>query len=172
MTGPRHRVNPLMLLPGILLVILGVVVMLGGLAWAALTVLDLAGRTPELSDLGAAPDAQGDIGPVLDGFAVFAVGTTVMTIGRYLWRGARRRGWRDRLGRLLLVIACLTVGIGMVVLTRFILAAMGEFDGSATILRGLLTFALISIPGSLLGVVGLRLANEEVLMSASAKAKF
>ena len=96
-----------------------------------------------------------------------------MTVGRYLWRGARRRGWRDRLGRLFLVITVLAVGTGMVVLTRLIVAAMDESDGTASrFLRGLVVFALIAIPASLLGSVGLRLADEKVLMTASAKAPF
>ncbi|GAA3214220.1 hypothetical protein ACFO1B_12840 [Dactylosporangium siamense] len=170
MPATRHPANPLMLLAGLLLIIVGIVVMVGGFAWAVLTVLGLADRTPQLSDLGAGPHAREDLGPMLDGFAVFVVGTTVMTIGRYLWRGARRRGWRDRLGRLLLIITCLAVGSGMVVLTRFVLAAMDESDGGGTILRGLFVFALIGVPASLLGMVGLRLADEEILMTAEARA--
>jgi hypothetical protein len=172
MTATRHRANPLMLVPGVLLILIGVVVMLGGFAWAVLTVLGLADRTPQLSDLGPGPHAREDLGPMIDGFAVFVVGTTVMTIGRYLKRGARRRGWRDRLGRLLLIITCLAVGSGMIVLTRFVLAAMDAPDGAGTILRGLVVFALIGIPASLLGMVGLRLADEEVLMSAEARGSF
>jgi hypothetical protein len=90
----RHRANPLMLLPGLLLITVGVLVMVGGLAWAAQTFVGAS--APQLSDLGSGPDAAGDLEPLVDGFATFVIGCTVMTIGRYLWRGARRRGWRDR----------------------------------------------------------------------------
>src|SRR5262245_42053981 len=97
MTATRHRANPLMLIPGLLLITVGLVVMVGGFAWAVMTMLALSERTPQLSDLGTGPHAREDLGPAVNGFAVFVVGTTVLTIGRYLWRGARRRGWRDRL---------------------------------------------------------------------------
>jgi hypothetical protein len=162
-----------MLIIGLLLIIVGVVVMLGGFAWAVLGVVDVS--APQLSDLGVRPDARADMEPLLDGFAAFAVGTSVMTVGRYLWRGARRRGWRDRLGRLFLIIMCLGLGAGMVVLTRFVLAALDDFPGSlgtGTVVRGMVMFALIVIPAALLGMVGLRLANEKVLMTAEAKAGF
>ena len=45
MSATRHRANPLMLLPGLLLVIVGVLVMLVGAAWAVQTMLGLADRT-------------------------------------------------------------------------------------------------------------------------------
>ena len=96
MTTTRHRANPLMLLSGLLLIIVGLVVMLGGVAWALAAFGGL--DPPQLSDLGSGPEAyRDDFQPMLDGFAAFAIGTSVLTIGRYLWRGARRRGWRDRL---------------------------------------------------------------------------
>jgi hypothetical protein len=171
MTTTRHRANPLMLLPGLLLVLVGVVVMVGGLAWAVLPFLD--DRVPQLSDLGVRPDPREDLQPLFDGFATFAIGTTVLTVGRYLWRGARRRGWRDRLGRLLLIIGYLTIGADMVLLTRFALAAMGEFDGGGeTMIRGMIIFALVAIPAAALVTIGLRLAKEEPLMEASAEASF
>lgn len=169
MTTTRHRANPLMLLPGLLLIIVGVVLMLGGLAWAAQPFF--SDNAPELADLGAGPDPR-DLQPLFDGFATCAIGTTIMTVGRYLWRGARRRGWRDRLGRLLLIVAYLIIGADLVMLTRFILAAAGEADGRETMFRGLVTFALIAIPASLLAITGLRLANEKVLMTAEANATF
>ena len=49
---------------------------------------------------------------------------------------------------------------------------MGESDGSETILRGVVIFALIAIPAAILGMIGLRLAKEEILMEASAEASF
>lgn len=165
----RHRANPLMLVPGLLLIIIGALVMVGGLAWAAQPFV--GARAPQLSDLGSGPDAAGELKPLADGFAVFVIGCTVMTVGRYLWRGARRRGWRDRLGRLLIILGYLDIGVALVILTRFILEAMGDGSGgTGIIVRGLITVLAISVPGALLALPGFRLAKEVPLMEAEVKA--
>src|SRR5262249_52966836 len=129
MTTTRHRANPLMLLPGVLFIIVGLVLMIGGLVWGFAAMTSLGDRVPQISDLGTRPDVRGLAGPTTDAFDVCMIGTTVMTIGRYMRRGARRRGWRDRLGRLFLIITCLGLGAGVVLLTRSLLAAMNEEDG-------------------------------------------
>jgi hypothetical protein len=166
----RHRANPLMLLPGVLLVIVGVVVAVIGFAYAALSILGM--KAPEFSDLGAPPDARGDMQPLLDGFAVVIVGLVAMTIGRYLWRGARKRGWRDRLGRLLIIVGYLIIGVAFVALTRFVLDAMGHSDGTGIVFRGLITCLAIAVPGVVLASIGFRLAREVPLLEAEAKAEF
>jgi hypothetical protein len=159
-----------MLLSGLLLVVIGILAMIGGLALAALTFVGTS--APQLTDLGSGPDAAADLGPLVNGFAVVIVGCTVMTVGRYLWRGARRRGRRDRLGRLLIIAGYLDVGVALVVLTRFILAAMGDdSDGTDIIIRGLLTCLAIALPGVLLALPGFRLAKEKPLMEAEVKAE-
>ncbi len=166
----RHRANPLMLLSGLLLVIIGILAMIGGLALAALTFVGTS--APQLTVLGSGPDAAADLEPLVNGFAVVIVGCTVMTVGRYLWRGARRRGGRDRLGRLLIIVGYLDVGVALVVLTRFILAAVGDdSDGTGIIIRGLLTCLAIALPGVLLALPGFRLANEKPQMKAEVKAE-
>jgi hypothetical protein len=38
-------------------------------------------------------------------------GIVVFTLGRYLWRAAGRRGWRDRLGRVLITAGHVLVGL-------------------------------------------------------------
>ena len=157
-----------MAVPGLLLVIVGFVGMLGGVAWAFLSIVGVS--VPQLDDVRSGPDPAGDFGPFLDAFAVIVIGFTVMTVGRYLWRGARRRGWRDRLGRLLIIVGYADVGVAMVVLTRFILSAMGDADGRGIVVRGLLICLGIALPGVLLAVAGFRLANEVALMKAEAKA--
>jgi hypothetical protein len=165
----RHRANPLMLLPGLLLIVIGTLAMIGGLAWAALAVVGV--EAPQPGDLGSGPDSAGELKPLVDGFAVFVIGCTVMTVGRYLWRGARRRGWRDRLGRLLIIAGYLDIGAALVVLTRFILEALGDTsDGTGTIVHGLITVLVIAVPGVLLALPGLRLAREEPLMNADVRA--
>jgi hypothetical protein len=166
----RHRANPLMLLPGLLLVVVGVLVMIGGIAFAALTLLGV--DAPSVADLGSPSDAAEQLGPFIDGFAVVVIGCTVLTVGRYLWRGARTRGWRDRVGRLLIIVGYLFVGAALVVLTRFIREAMADgADGTDIIVRGLITCLLIALPGVALAMPGLRMAKEEALMSAGVKAE-
>lgn len=166
----RHRANPLMLLSGLLLVIIGILAMIAGLALAALTFVGTS--APQFTDPGSGLDAAADLEPLVNGFAVVIVGCTVLTVGRYLWHGARHRGRRDRLGRLLIVAGYLDVGIALVVLTRFILAAMGDdSDGTDVIVRGLLTCLAIALPGVLLALPGLRLAKEKPLMEAEVEAE-
>jgi hypothetical protein len=169
----RHRANPLFLAPGLLLIVIGVVVMVGGLAYMALAVTGIQAPQPE--DLGRPPDGAELGRPLMDGLAVSAIGCTVMTIGRYLWRGARRRGWRDRLGRLLIILGYLTICLALVVLTRFVIEAAtdnGTDIGTDLIIRGLLTCLAIGIPGAALTGTGFRLAKEEPLMTAEAGASF
>ena len=170
----RHRANPLFLAPGLLLILIGVVVMVGGFAYMALAVTGVQAPQPE--DLGRPPDGAKIGRPLMDGFAVFAIGCTVMTIGRYLWRGARRRDWRDRLGRLLIILGYLDICVAFAVLTRFVIEAATQFDGTDLgtdmIIRGLLTCLAILVPGAVLTAAGFRLAKEEPLMTAEAGASF
>ncbi len=112
----RPRANPLMVVSGLLLIIIGTMAMIGGLAWAAAAIV--GAPAPQLNDLGSGPE-PGALRPLADGFAVSVIGCTVMTVGRYLWRGARRRGWRDRLGRLLIIVAYLDIGVALVILILY-----------------------------------------------------
>jgi hypothetical protein len=153
---------------GLVLIIVGTVVMLGGVAWAFLSIVGVS--MPELTEARSGPDPVDDFGPFLDGFAVIVIGFTVLTIGRYLWRGRQLRGWRDRLGRLLIIVGYVVIAVAMVVLTRFILAAMGDSDGRDIVFQGLLVCLAIAVPGVVLALVGLRLAKEVALMKAQARA--
>jgi hypothetical protein len=166
----RHRANPLFLVPGLLLVVIGLVVMVAGFGYMVLAVTGV--QAPQLEDLGRPPDGAEIARPLMDGFAVFAIGCTVMTIGRYLWRGSRRRGWRDRLGRFLIIVGYLDICAAFVVLTRFVIEAATDFDGTDVIVRGLLTCLAILVPGAALTSAGFRLAKEEALMTAEANASF
>lgn len=165
-----HRPNVVLWLLGAVLIIIGVVLTLLGLIWAFQAMPDAG---PQLSDLDAGPDARRDLAPMADGFSVVVAGCTVLTVGRYLWRGARRRGWRDRLGRLMLIIGYVLVATALIVLTRFALAALGNGDpdeSTRIILTGLIACAAIATPGVLLAMPGMRLANEQPLMNAEASA--
>jgi hypothetical protein len=75
-------------------------------------------------------------------------------------------------GRVLIIVGYLDIAVALVVLTRFILAAMGDdSDGTDIIIRGLLTSLAVAVPGVLLALPGFRLANEEPLMEAEVKAE-
>ncbi|MQY08197.1 hypothetical protein [Actinomadura macrotermitis] len=167
--SPRPAPNVLFLLAGLILIIAGVALM----AFGALTAFQAIPRGD--LRLGAVPDARGDLAPVINGFTVVIAGCTTLTAGRYLWRGARRRGLRDRLGRLLVISGYLVVTVALYVLTRYLLRALATDDADASVrivLNGLVVCALIAVPGSLLAVPGFRMAREEPLMRAEARARF
>jgi hypothetical protein len=171
----RHRPNILFLMAGAVLVAIGVAFMVAGLVWAVGAVGAVTVDAPQPGDLGLRPDPRGDLAPLLDGFTVFVIGCTVMTVGRYLWRGARKRGWRDRVGRLMIIIGYLLVGAAVCVLARSGLSALGEADMEVSVqelVRGLIISSAIAIPGAVLTMRGLRLAREEVLMEADVNAGF
>ncbi|WP_433467395.1 hypothetical protein [Spirillospora sp. CA-128828] len=155
------RPNVLFLLAGLILILAGLAAMLGGLLYGAQAIL---GADLRPGDLG---DAGDDLEPLVNGFTVVIVGCTVMTIGRYLWRGARRRGARDRLGRLLIILGYLVICAAMVIMMRFILSALDTGDlgeGEKILFRGLIVCAVVAVPGLLLALPGLRMAREQALM--------
>jgi hypothetical protein len=113
--------------------------------------------------------ARRDLEPMVNGFAVVIIGCAVMTAGRYLWRGARRRGWRDRLGGSLIIAGYLVVATALCVLTRFVLAALAVDDAEESgrvLLRRLIAYLAITVPGVVLTLPGFRLAREEPPMTA------
>jgi hypothetical protein len=172
-TPVRHRPNVLFLLSGLLLIIVGVGMMVFGFLFAVLAVLAVSNVGPQLSDLGAGPDARSDLEPMMNGFVVAVVGCTVLTVGRYLWRGARRRGWRDRVGRSLIIAGYLVITAALYVLTRFVLEALAADDPGESgqiVFSGLLVCAAIMLPGVLLALPGFRLAKEKPLMKVEVKA--
>jgi hypothetical protein len=165
MTAPtRPRPNVLFWLFGLILILVGVATTVVGLIYA------VAGMPNDIGDLQG---ARRDMEPLVNGGAAAMAGLTVMTIGRYWWRGARRRGWRDRLGRLLITIGYLIIGTALVVLTRFVLEAFGSSgDSSGTILTGLVVTTVLAIVGTTFVIPGLRMTKEQVLMTASASGSF
>lgn len=166
----RPAPNVLFLLVGLILIIAGVAVMVYGVL-AAVSAIPTDG--PNMNDLGIGPQARRDMEPFVNGFAAVIVGCTVMTIGRYIWRGARRRGWRDRLGRLLVIVGYLIVGTALITLTQAIIAAFSTGGADASqqaVIRGLITCVAIAIPGVVIASIGFRLAKEKPLMTAEVKA--
>jgi len=97
-------------------------------------------------------------------------GAVVLVNGVYLCRAATRRGWRDRLGRLLIAGGYVVVAVAM---SRFIHMASDQWSGATKAANSLTTsplfwFVAIGAPGAFLVWCGVHLANEKVLLTASA----
>ncbi|MFI9380075.1 hypothetical protein [Kutzneria sp. NPDC052558] len=157
-TPAQHRPNVLFNLIGVLLIVGGV----------ALTVYGLLSAFQVIRGFDAFRD---DAPPfrVADYTAAAFWGIIVLTIGRYFWRGARRRGARDRFGRLLIICGYLLLGVA---LDRGVHAAVRLWSArseAAIQSAGLNTLAVVAlwgIPASVLAIIGFRLANEKALAKA------
>ncbi len=157
------RTNPLFAVTGLVVMVAGIGLAVFG-AVGVVTAIQRDGH-PLLND---GPRA------ITSAFAQVCWGLFVFTIGRYLWRGARGRGWKDRVGRLLIIAGLLVVGFAV----QTLLSGMPELmrpnsaDDSQALLALMIRFGLIGIPGSLIAMVGVKMAKEEVLITASANASF
>jgi len=90
----------------------------------------------------------------------------------YFWRGARKRGLRDRFGRLLIISGYTLLGIALdtgVHSAVGLWSARTEESLQSTGVHALLTFALWGIPAAILGGTGLKLASEKALATAEVK---
>ena len=151
----RHRPNVLFNLAGVLLIVGGIGLTIYGLAYA---VQIMRGFDP----------FRGDGPPVkiADGMALAFWGIIIFTIGRYFWRGARKRGLRDRFGRLLIIIGYALLGIA---LDTGVHSAVGLWSArtdeslQSTGVHVLLTVALWGIPAAIIGGMGFKLASEKAL---------
>lgn len=114
--------------------------------------------------------------------AMFAAATTVfwgawiITAGRIVWRGARRRGAKDRFGRLLIIAACVVMGFAF----QGTLAGMGGFGHVSSenevrlqMIATFLPYVILMFPAGILAWIGGKLAREtKPLVEASAEARF
>jgi hypothetical protein len=158
----RPRPNLLFNLLGVLLIVVGTGMTIVGFLFAVRVITEF--------DV-----LQGDGPPVetADGMAMAFWGVIVLTIGRYFWRGARKRGLRDRTGRLLIIASYVLLGIG---LDRGVHAAVGMWDtakvdgGQSAAIGAIVALALWAVPASILSSIGFKLANEKALATAEAKA--
>jgi hypothetical protein len=149
--------------PNVLFVVAGIVVFVAGVGLAALGVVGLV----EVSDPfhGNGPDR------VADGSALVAWGCIVLTDGRYLWRAARRRGWRDRLGRVLIIVGYAILGLGIDVALHIavgIWAAADPNEGRRVAVEFALTFTAFGLVAVAFVMPGIKLASEKILLRASA----
>jgi hypothetical protein len=158
----RHRPNVLFNLIGVLLIVGGIALTIVGIAYV-------------FQIMGGFDPFKGDGPPVktADGAALAFWGIIVFTIGRYFWRGARKRGLRDRFGRLLIISGYVLLGLA---LDAGVHSAVGlwstqtEQSMQSVGVRTVLTVALWGIPAAILGAIGFKLANEKALATADVKA--
>lgn len=153
---PVARPNVGFWLTGSVVAVVGVVVVVAGALEVAETLRQVDPFT------GRGPRATAD--------AVSSVtwGAVVLTVGAYLWRGARRRGVRDRAGRLVIIVGYVLLGVAMSrslhVAVRMWRAATEEAAREVT-LDAMVVFLAWGVPAALLVLLGTRLAQEKVLMT-------
>jgi len=154
----RHRPNVLFNLIGVLLIVGGIGITIYGIAYG---VQIMRGFDP----------FRGDSPPVkiADGMALAFWGIIIFTMGRYFWRGARKRGLRDRFGRFLIISGYALLGVALdtgVHSAVGLWSARTEESLQSTGMHVLLTVALWGIPAAILGRIGFKLASEKALATA------
>jgi hypothetical protein len=155
----------------VLFSLIGLLLIVGGLG---LTIYGFAWAVQIITGFDA---FRGDGPPVkvADGMAVAFWGVIVFTIGRYFWRGARKRGIRDRFGRLLIIVAYVLLGFGLDTGVHNAVGLWSSRSGDSAqslLVHTLVTFLLWGVAASIVGTIGIKLANEKILAKASMKAEF
>jgi hypothetical protein len=155
--------------PNVLFNIVGVLLIVGGIGLTIYGILDV------VRVMGDFDAFRGDGPPVqtADGAALAFWGIIVFTIGRYCWRGARKRGVRDRFGRLVIIVAYVLLGAGLDAGVHGAVRLWGsrtEDSMQSAALHAVLAFALWAVPAAILAAIGFKLANEKALATASASA--
>jgi hypothetical protein len=163
--GVHHRPNVLFNLAGLVLIVVGLGLLCYGVVRSFVAVASVGP--------GSSTD---DLVPIADNFLAAIWGALIFTFGRYLWRGARRRGFRDRFGRLLIIAGYGLIGIAVTVgfHSAMDLWSSGPNEGAihAVVIRSLVIIAVIGFPGAGLCALGFRLAREEALAHFEAKGEF
>ncbi|HEY8373742.1 MAG TPA: hypothetical protein VIL00_13450 [Pseudonocardiaceae bacterium] len=141
--------------------LIGALLVLGGFALVLLTAIDVAKRV--LDGVGVPP--QELTGVVLRVMA----GVWGLTTGQYVYRAAGRRGWRDRLGRVLIVTGYTVLLGGAAHVVREVstlLTTLPEQGAEMSSVTNLLITALLVLAlTSALVVPGMRLAGERAVLA-------
>lgn len=116
--------------------------------------------------------ADGPPVAVADGMALAFWGIIVFAIGRYFWRGARKRGGRDRFGRLLTIVGYLLLGAGLGGGVHSAVGLWTSSNGQSVVVETLIIICFWGIPGAILAAIGFKLADEKALAKAEVKAGF
>ena len=96
-------------------------------------------------------------------------GIMILTIGCYVWRAARRRGWKDRLGRVLISVGYLLLAFGMsrAVHSSVKLWSASSEKASQDVALEVGTYFLgFGFVAALLIWVGVKMANEIIITTA------
>ena len=112
---------------------------------------------------------------IADAESAITWGVVILTVGLYVWRGARRRGWQDRLGRVIIVAGYLLLGVALSQMLHTAVdlwAADSPGEGEEVLVETMVRFVGWGAPASLLVYVGTRLAHEKILLTAHANASF
>jgi hypothetical protein len=128
-----------MMVVGLVLIVMGVVLFAGGVVAVAGVFMAVA------SAGGGGPDEL--LQQVMPLFA----GVLVLTAGRVLVRGARRRGVRDRFGRLVMLASLALLGLGF---AAFVAGWEDVFAGVQDVMDGSAPIDSITEDSMVSGVVG------------------
>jgi hypothetical protein len=156
--------------PNVLAWALGAIVIAAGIfigVLGVLDVIDVLGRENVFSRRNSRALADAE--------SMVIWGVMIFTIGCYIWRGARKRGWIDRSGRILISIGYLVIGFGMSKATH---AAVKIWHVSSE--KGMQRVALeagqyflgFGFIGALLVWIGVKMANESIILRVEGHSKF
>ncbi|TCC32839.1 hypothetical protein [Kribbella speibonae] len=150
--------NPIFRVLGLAVMVLGLINTIRGVG-AVLATMDLP-------DPYSVPGARA----IADAAGAVVWGAMILTIGAYIWRGAKRRGARDRGGRLLIVAGYVLVAVA---LSEAIDVGTGIWnpptdpDALDPDDEALVTFLAWGAPGAALVHIGAGLAHEKILAKAT-----
>lgn len=145
--------------PNALFYLIGFVVIMVGIGLVVIGVTDMMTTVQRYES-----PLRGD-GPAAftSAAALVSWGAFVITMGRIMWRGARRRGVKDRVGRLLCLISLALVGLAI----QALLAGVPEFLRSTTagearsnLIQAHIPYVALMIPAMIIGLVGSKMAKE------------
>lgn len=150
--------------PNVLAWALGAIVIAAGIFIGVLGVLDVVdvmGRDNAFSRRNSRALADAE--------SLVIWGVVIFTIGCYIFRAARRRGWKDRSGRILISIGYLVIAFGMSKATH---AAVKMWHVSSE--KGMQRVALeagqyflgFGFIGALLVWIGVKMADEIIILRA------
>jgi hypothetical protein len=104
-----------------------------------------------------------------DAVAMAFWAAVILVSGCYIWRAGRRTGWRDRLGRVLLIAGYVVIGVAV---SRTVHSAIPMFAArnvsDKAMLSVFLTFVAIGAVGAVIAEIGRRMAAEKFLMTVEA----
>ena len=110
-----------------------------------------------------------------DAAGLFTWGTVVLVNGVYIWRGARRRGLCDRLGRLLIIVGYAVLGVAMsrsIYISTELWATTTQEASNDVLNRTMVAFLGWGVPAAALVWLGTTIAPEKILLTAQGSAQY